>query len=261
MSNQLASILALVFGCLGVLVCVAAIVGIWMVHGRISNATTRVFAAVDDAVGFVDERVEMTRLRIVDLKITVDELEEGLTNRLKTESIELFVQQYKVEERAGQVSDGLEQAQHWIAVAESSNELLRSILQTAAESGFDVSTGASDRLEKELQTVKKHVGIASESVERIRSWSRDVTQGESIAHEAIKWVGRLALTLTSVDESCERLRGKIDELRQSLNAKHAEIRRTIAWVAVGITFLMLWMAAGQAAMCYLGFSYLRQLQS
>jgi hypothetical protein len=106
--------LALILGLLGLVGCVAAIVGTWNVNGRANRVIENLFGAVDHSLAAVQQRAGQIRDRVQALKITASDIEEGVKNRAKTVSRERVNSRLGVKEKAEQIASGLQHADHWL---------------------------------------------------------------------------------------------------------------------------------------------------
>jgi TfoX/Sxy family transcriptional regulator of competence genes len=260
MRKRILYLLSLIFGLMGLLGCVAAIIGIWIAQARLVRSTQEVAIAVDDSLAVIERRVTQTQHRVQALKITAEDIEQSVKNWGRAQARERFNLRLGVEEKSERIVSGLQRADHWLDVAESSVQLVQKTLKVGGSVGAPVQTERVERVLKELASLRAQLTQASERVGRIRERAAEADE-ESLREEAFSQIRQLTLrviaTLSTIDARLERVGDRLSEI----HAKTRKLRVDSVWwiriTAIGITLLIGWMAAGQGSLCFLGWRGLR----
>jgi len=263
-TRRLLALVSLLLGGAGVVLCVAGILGVWLIGSRLIRVTEHVFANIDSAFVGVEERVAAAGERVRAAKITTEDLEEVLKDWAKREARDRLTSRLGIEEKAERLTSGVQQADHWLAVSESSVQLVQQALELANSAGATVGTTPVDGLLVQLASFRSQLAEAAESVERIRSQTAEVDEQRPL-EERIDRAVRLALraiaTLTSIDVGLGDFQSRLSEARTKVQQRETRTRRSIRIAMIGGTMLILWMALGQISLCCHGWQRLRELRS
>ncbi len=272
--------LLLLFGSVGVVACIAVVVGVWSVSGRLTQTAEGLFGGVDQTLVAVGQRVAKTRDRVEASKITSQEIGETLKKRAKRKTGEQLAQRTDIAEKAERLSATLQQADDWLEITQSSIELVQQALAVTRSTGSSTTGGSietkskpgGDLQEETRNSGAKHVESVESllaSVGELRSQLKKTTafvagirdlakgtDGESTRKEtvekAVELASRLVVTLSSIDTHIEQLEDRLDAVRSTVQESAAQTRQWILIVAIVIAFFMMWMAAGQVALCVVG---------
>ncbi len=246
---------------MGLVGCVAAIACIWNINARFNRASGNVFGAIDHSLVDVRLRIAQTQDRVQVLQITTEDIEQSVTNRAKTEARERLTSRLGVEEKAERLVSGLQQADHRLELTQSSLQFVQQALEAGSSLGAPVQTDPADRLLGELASLRDQLTQAIEPVNRIRERALEVGE-DGLREEGFNQVAQLAVrvnaTLSSIDSRLENLAMRLTEIQTKTRNTKVQSMRWIRITAIGITLLFSWMAAGQGALCHLGWKGLRQ---
>ena len=255
--KRLLSLLALLLGLLGIAGCVVAIVVAWNVNTRLSQATENVFGKIDGTLVVVQERVAQTHDRVEAAKITSEGIEKSLKDWTKREAGERLASRLNAAEKAERLASSLQQVDHWLEVSESSVELVQQVLSMGRSTGAPMDTKSVDGLIEEIASLRSRLAEATELVARIHGRTAEASEEKSL-EEQVKQVVQLALrvvaTLGSIGSRLEEFEGRLSETQRSVQGLKTGTLRWILGVGIGITLLLLWMAAGQVALCRLAWN-------
>jgi len=259
-SKRILYLLPLILGLIGFVGCIAAIVGTWIVDARVNRVTENLFTAIDNSLVVAQQRIARTQGRVEALKVTSEEIERSVRNWTKSAARERLASRLEIEERAERLASGLEQADDWLELAESSVRLVQHALEAASALGAQVQTEPTDHLLEELTSLRNQLTRAGEQVESMRDRSTEATE-QNLPGEGLNRVAQSALrviaTLGSIDSRLENVRERLTEIQHlAQNAK----TKLLCWVrtaAIGITLLIGWMAVGQASLCHIGWQGFR----
>lgn len=253
--KRVLSLAALLLGLVGLVGCTAAIVGAWLVSGRLSQATEDLFGKIDGAFIVVGERVAQTQDRLQAAKTTTEDVEKALKGWAKREAGERLVLRVEAEEKAERLAFALMQADQWLELSASSAETVQGVLSMGSSTGAPTETVLLDRLLEEIGALRGQLAEAAELVEGIRGHTAD-DGGEKTLDQRIDQAAQLALrviaTLSSVDSRLEKFEGRLSETRQEVLRWKTTTLRWIVIATIGVSLVMAWMGAGQVALCFFG---------
>jgi hypothetical protein len=245
-------------------VCVAGILGVWLVGSRLNGAVDNVFALIDSSLVAVRDRVIGAGERVRAAIITSEDIKQSLKKWTEKEARERLGSQLGLEEKADQLASTLQRADHWLEVSESSVELVQQTLELGRSPGAPVESQLADRLLEELVSLRVQLTQAVDSVERIRRQTAEVGERGALKEgvdQAVRLTLRVIATLGSVDSRLGAFGNRLSETQTKAEKLKAKTLRWLRIAAVGVTLLMLWMAAGQISLCIHGWRSLRQSQT
>jgi len=256
--KRILAILALFFGAVGLVASLAVIVAFWIVHARIDHATEEVFDAVDESVIAVRERVGQARDRVIESRITLEKVEKSLkqwTQREATERLtERLAERLEIAEKAERLASALQQADRWLEVSESSVALVQRVASIGDSNGAPIDTSTLDEVTAEIAVLRGKLAEATEFLATIQnrlSGNEEASLREQI-EQAAELALRIVATLGTLDERLDAFGDRLAEVQVELRELET---RTLRWVLLGtlvLTLLAAWMAAGQAALCAVG---------
>jgi hypothetical protein len=249
----------IVLGGFGIVICVAAMVVIWIASARFSQLTENVFGKLDGSLVAVRKRVDQTRDRVRMAKITTDDMEKSFREWTRREAGERVTLQLSLAEKTDQIWAILEQAGAWLEIAESSVGLVNEVLSNRYSSE-QADAPSLDQLLVEIASVRAQLAEAMNVVagirERIATAADEPTPRERI-QQAAQFTLRLAATLGSVDSRLDKFAMRCSETQNRLQALKAQTTWWIRIASIGVTLLSMLLAAGQVALCRLSWSRFR----
>lgn len=240
----------LLIGSLGVLLCVAAAVGVWFAGARLNQATDKVFDGVDGSLVASRDRVLGAQTRVQESKITADDVGHAVENWMRAEATQRLTTRLKIEEKTERLASGLRQADQGLEVSEESLQAAQQILEAARSLGVPADGAVVDPLLEKLGAVRSKVQQSTETVDAIREHMAATASLEERVRQVAQLVLRVVATLSDIDsrlgEFADGFVGARTKVEHLKNRTHGYI------VAgqVGALLLILWMAAGQAALMY-----------
>lgn len=135
MFKRLGRLLSLLLGIVGLVACAAAAFVIWSATARVSRVTESAFERVDGGLVGAEKRVSKTQQRVTDLKLTTENVERDVKQWAKSQTRERLVSKLGVEEKAATLAAGLEQADRWMQMAESSMRVVQQLGRSLGRQG------------------------------------------------------------------------------------------------------------------------------
>ncbi len=247
--KALLKIVGICLGGIGVVVCAVAIVVIWTLSIRVGTAIESLFNRVDQSFVVVGEWGGQVKDRIAAAAITTDDLEKTLQDWTKRQVGERLATRLDAVTKAERLASGLRQADQWLDMSASSVGLVQQILSTGAS---PADTTPIDELLAEIESMRAQLAEATEIVGKIQdriSGASEANSPEARVEAALRFGLRVAATLHSFGSRLEKLADRVSAAQNRLHELNARIQRWRLYLTACITALMVWMAAGQVALC------------
>jgi hypothetical protein len=252
--SSLQNVIGISLGGIGIVVCAAALIVVWIVNARLGQFVESVFGKMDQSLVAVRERVAQTQDRLQSAKITADDVEISLREWTRKEAGERVALRLNAMEKTDRVSAILQQAGDWLEIAESSVGLVNDVLSSRDSTNIEIDTRSLEQLINEIVSLKaalaEAIAVVTGIRDRLVAATDEKSSGERIGQVARLTI-RLAATVGSIGPRLQNMAGKLSDAESQLQDSKAEIRRWIRAVAIGVTLLILLMAAGQVALCRL----------
>jgi chromosome segregation ATPase len=250
--HRILYLLLMIFGLVGFVICIVAVASAWIVEARINRVTQKVVGAIDDSCVVAGERIAKVQNHVEGLKITAADVERSVTNWSKSIARERLTARVDLDEKAGRLAFGLEQADRWLELTESSAQLAQRALDAASTLAIPVQTEPADRLLEELTSLRNQLTKANETVERLRERYSKAGQEElpdESLHDVTQLIVRVIATLGSIDSRLDSVGERLTEIQHQIRIAERKSLRWLRATAIGITVLVGWMAVGQIALC------------
>jgi chromosome segregation ATPase len=252
--KSLVIVVAIGAGSVGLVLCIAAMIVLWIIRGRLDGVTESAFNRMDQAIDVVSQRVSQTRDRVAEAKITTAEIEEALRDWTKREGGQRLALRLDAAKKSERLATVLQQADQWLEVAESSAGLVQGVLSIRVSTSESSDDNAIDPLIEEIASWRTRLGTAQESVASIQSRLADMSDrkspGERI-EQAVQLAGRVVATMSSISSRIEKFADRVMSAQVRLQELRTGAHRWILIVSIGLTLLILLMATGQIALCRL----------
>lgn len=254
-----ASLLAILFGSLGLLACGAGVYAVWLAADRLERANRVAFDAADRGLGYAETRVKAARDRVREAKIATDEVAERVGHWSARQAIERAATKFELGRKANTLTDRLRTADVWMETASETLTDLRQVMELARTFGANVDPATIDELVARLVTARGAVQQVSGTIAEIRAFATaaDGPADDSRAAGVAGAAARILATVTEVEARLEAGAARIAELRTEAENWRNAITRGIFWASVLCYGVLAWIAAGQFALFRCGWRGLR----
>lgn len=257
--RRLVSVLMLAAGLLGSAACAAATYAVWRVEVRLQQANDRAFDLIDRGLGAVEDRVRRVRERVEQSRITTGELSAKLRDWATRKAEERLVAKLEVERRAGQLEGQLRAADLWLESSEGSIRDAQGFLDLGRSLGADVDPGWLNEPLETLAAIRAKVREAEREAEEIREFaSPEIEVDENRLARVLRLTARVVVTVTEISPRLDRFANRVSDVRADARGVQEQTSRRILWGAIGCTVVVVWVAAGQLALCVWGRRLLRR---
>ncbi len=233
--KTLLGVVGISLGGIGVVVCVVAVILLWIVSIRVGGAIASLFDRVDQSLVVVQQWGVEVNDRLTAAAITTDDLEKAL-EKLQDRSLKEAGQRLAIRldaaQKAERLASGLQQVDHWLEVTQSSMGLLQEICSIAQSTGASTDTTPFDELREQIESTRAQLAEAMEFVGKIQDRITDASDAgspEARIDQAIHIAKRVIATLHSLGSPSGKFATRVlaaQDRSRELNA------RTQRWQAV-----------------------------
>jgi len=252
--KRLVAFLAVALGLLGLGACAAGGYAVWRAEVRLQRANDWSFDLIDRGLGAVEDRVRRTQDRVDQSRITTSEITQNLRDWATRKTADRLVTRLEIAARSEQLAGQLHVADLWLASSADSVRDFQELLELGRSFGAEVDPAALDDVLATLASIRGQFHEAEQSVAEVREFARAVG-GEADEHRVarvLKLVARVLVTITEIGPRLERLADRIADIRTNARKIQTKTSNRIRWTAVGCTLILVWIGAGQLALCLWG---------
>ena len=258
--GSLRNLIGISLGGIGLVVCVAGLVVVWVVNTRLGQLTENVFGKIDQSLVAVRQRVVQTQDRLQSAKITTDDVEKSLRQWTRREAGERVALRLNAVEKTDRLSAILKQTGDWLEIAESSVGLVNDVLSSGDSTSEKTGQPSFEQFITEIASLRAKLAEATKIVagihERLVATTDEKSPGEKI-EQAAQLTVRVAATVGSIESRLQNTVGRLSDAQSQVHESKKGIRRWIRAAAIGVVLLILLMAAGQIALCRLFWAQFR----
>jgi hypothetical protein len=248
--------LGIVLGGIGIALCLAALILLWMASARIVQAAESLFGKADESLVVARRQVIQTQQRVAAAAITAQDVQSALRDWTKQEVGQRLAWRLDLAEKTERLSSALQQADHWLQVSQSSVGLVREIVSIITSTSTATDRTLLDPLLEEIASLRAQCAEAADFANRIhhRVKPGEENSSEDRIKQALQFALRVVATVGSIDSRLGKLADRIAGAQSNLEHTKSQSRRWILAATIAITLLILWMAAGQVAWCRLAWN-------
>src|SRR5262245_2937946 len=162
--KSLLNVVGIGLGSLGIVLCVAAIVILWIASTRLGHVTEHLFGKMGTTLSTVGQRVAQTQERVAAARISTEEITGTLRDWAKREVGQRVAERLNAAEKSERLASIIEQADNWLEVAESSVGLVQDMLSINASSGAPSETTPIDQLLSEITSLRGQLAGATKII-------------------------------------------------------------------------------------------------
>ncbi|MCE9554661.1 MAG: hypothetical protein K8T91_14995 [Planctomycetes bacterium] len=249
-------------GLIGIVVCVAGCVTVWIAGSRLDRASTNVFEMIDYSLSSAEGRVARLQQRALDARISANEIRQGVEDWAKKEAGQYVAGRLKLAEKTERLSAGLQQTDLLLEVSLESLQRARRAAELSSTLGAHLDPEGIDHTAGKLALLQAKVQEAIKVVQKVRE-HLDSEEGDSkaIREQVLRLVARIAITLGEADQFLEGVVDRLARLRAQSSRLQTQVGRSIVAVEIALSLLAAWMVAGQVMLCRWGWPRCRQVTS
>ncbi|BCX46807.1 hypothetical protein HAHE_07150 [Haloferula helveola] len=250
--------LAIVLGSLGILVSIAGAIVVWIVSQKIGASVDRLGNEVSTFLSRIEQRSDGLGDRLGEAQANVTAVEtkagEAVSGRLGMEPGEL-------RELSARISGYIERTRDWLAVAESTSELVQ-VFRSVIESAGAV-TGAESRsdLADALAAGRKDIAEARQAVGELQAALEELESGATAADadpQKLSPLGKCAAALEKLEDRTRAFSGRLRKIDGGIKELRRQIKQQLFVGSLLVTLLLGWHGLAQAALTGWGRRRVRQ---
>ncbi len=256
-SKSLLNVVGVSMGGIGTALCIALMVILWIANARLGRVTDGLFDQTDRALIGIRQRVDQTRDRVGAARINTADIEKSLRDWTKQAAAERLKLRVKAAENTDRLASTLQQADDWLDVSESAAGLVEGVFSIANSRIAAADTISVDDLIAQIGSLRAQLADARDAVAKLHQRIVEVgdeNPTEGRIQQAAQLALRVVATVGSLDSRFQKLDDHISAVQGGLGELKTRARRWILAATIGVALLILWMAAGQVALCRLAWN-------
>ncbi len=264
-------IAAVAFSVVGLILCIASIMGLCIGKNRIETIVTALFTTADDAFGVmetrldrVDQAVENSRQRISDLSSRAE--------RIKNTTADLGSEIEPLAQAIDAAYSELQAAENWLdslqAIAGGVNRMAMSVVaskENAPRDGGESARESDGVTAQRVAEISAGVADALARLQALRQELIDLRENRILAREfaaaAITRVAELDARLSSVSASIDEFDARVAAAKTSCAELGHRVHWWTAFVMITLMLVFLWFAISQIVMMKSGWRIARHVPS
>ena len=214
---------------IGLLLCLAGIVGVWMVKSRVKAIGNAAFSAADDSLVFVNGKIDRVTQALDKSRQRVGWISKA-AERLRDEKADARKESEPLLQALDEVFQQLKAAESWLdschAVASGVSRVSEAVVTSEYAASHEDATGIA--ISKRIQELSEAVTDALTKVQSVRQELVDLRDKDKLAREVVATVvahvadldGKLAnlsARLEKVDNRVTQTRASVADLHQRLH--------------------------------------------
>ncbi|MCA9237718.1 MAG: hypothetical protein KDA44_19730 [Planctomycetales bacterium] len=236
----------------GLLVCLAGVVGAWLVRAPIDRARVQAFEKVSESLTRIDARLERIQRIAADAVLTLDDVRERLAGVARANVVEDLTEQLELETRVAQLAAGLQRGQTLVDSCDDVVQYVQQTLQLASQAGASTNASALDPLRKQLGALTAELGDAVAVAESLgeRLGGEQEFADKTQLRKCVEIVAKLLATAGSFDEKLAAVRTRVADSQPVIGGISTRLGRQILLATSAATAFFVWMALGQLSLCW-----------
>ena len=249
--------LGAIFGSLGTLICIGALIGVWIISAQLSDSVGQVLSRVSNILTQVREGSEEITARFEASRDDIRDLDQRIEIEIEKLAENADVSPEELEQLTAQARLIVRRSQDWLAFANSAREfsaLAEEIIRSAViffRSDDQTMENIRISLENGQQQIEEAVAAFDELTTQLENL-RENREPKVYPEKMNPLVNRIDLALGRVQEHTTEFTAGVTRFDETLDSLGAKIRRKIFWGTVLVSLLIAWQGAGQICLARSG---------
>ncbi len=247
----------MLLGSAGVLACLAAFIGVWVVNYRIQqpveyllDEATSLCEQAAGGAGRIAGKLDTSRDVVSDLQ---ERLHDALQDALNLTDEDLL----RIESLYTDLTVATQQVREWIGLAQASLEFLGQAVDLVSstfgyvQADASVRTELSSALNSGAEKVEEAVLLLDQIQRHVLAiQARETPELELTAIKSLS--AKMDEVLLSLKEKALTVAFELTGLGEAINTLQVRIQRILLLISIALSVLLFWQAAAQAALVLLG---------
>ncbi len=260
-TKRIFGVLAILLGVVGLVVCLAGMIGVWKVHHRIDQTLEKTFTRVDVVFGKLHERGQQATERIQGTQLAIRQLNDRVQQRVAKLRDIPKIDAADIDQIERQLYARIQQAKSLIEFMTSTIDLVSQLLEmTESTSNFlqDGSRTTKD-LVVSLRSGRDEINVASNLIAKVQIDLVEIRANRNVDEVAsrIKTISsRIDASLAKVEGYANAFESGVAKTRTDVKLLGERIRWKLTVIAIVLMVILLWLAVGQLSLTIHGRSML-----
>ena len=246
---------------IGLLLCLAAIIGVWRVKSRVKAIGDAALSAADDSFEFVSAKVDRVQQALDKSRQRVSWISKA-AERLRDEKADARKECEPLLQALDEVFQQLEAAESWLdssyAVASGVSRVSKAVVSSEYAASHEDSAGIA--IAQRTHELSESVAEILAKLQIVRQKLIDLRDTGKLAREVVATVVALVADLdgklANVSAHIETFGNKVIETKASVEALHQRLHWWLVFSVVALTALMAWFGISQIGMMGHGWSFM-----
>jgi DNA repair ATPase RecN len=254
--KRVVCLLALASGFLGVAACMAGAYAAWSLASRLERANDKVFSMIDKGLASAQDRVRRVQDRVEESKITSTEIGQSFRDWGARRAKEGLASRLEIESRAEKLAGHLQSAVSWLETSTESIRSVQQVLELGHTVGAPLDPTSLEEVLENIALLRSTLQQTERTVDRFRDFTanKDDESEENRLSRITKLIGRVLVTFGEIDTRLEESAKRLSELQAQALRLKATTSAYILVTSIACYMLLVWIAAGQAALFQWGWT-------
>jgi peptidoglycan hydrolase-like protein with peptidoglycan-binding domain len=250
LARRLFAVLALLFGLVGTLACLAGAYAVFQITARLEQANDRAATVIDHGIVSAGNRVRGVQQRVHAAKITTGEIQTKLGQCTTQQVQERLATQFDLERRMDVLSTHLETGDAWLESSSDSLRNLQKLLEISHSLGGRYDEASLDIALEKIDATRTALQDAEQKVQEIRNFATGVAgeTDENRLARILKMIVRILATMDVIGTRLDDGIARLDAMRDTVKEGSKTIARDLSLAKIALLFVLFWIAAGQVAL-------------
>jgi hypothetical protein len=253
----------LLLSIVGLLACIAGIVGVWMVAGRVETVGNAVFSTADESLVFVDAKIDRVKQALDNSRQRVSGISKA-AERLRDERADARKESQSLLQIVDEIFQQLKAAESWLdscqGVALGVSRVSEAVVSSDYAASHEESTGIA--LAKRVQELSEQLADILAKLQVLREEIVQLRDSGKLAREVVvrvvAYVADLDGKLANVSARLEKFDTKVAQTKASCVDLGRRVHWWIVTAAVVVTILLQWFAISQIGMTIHGWRIVQE---
>ncbi len=256
-TKRIFGLLALMLGIVGLVVCLAGIVGVWTVRNRVDLTLEKTFGRVDDVLERLHARAQEATDRIQSTQDSVRDLNARIQQRVAELRDVPLEEAADIDQIERQLYARIQQAKTLFEFMQSTVELVAQLLEmTEATSGFlQDDSRTTQELVASLRAGRDEINVAANLGAKVQLDIIELRANRNVDEVAkrIKTISaRLDTSFAKVEGYGIAFESGVSKTRGDVKLLGQRIRWKLTVISVVLTVILFWLAVGQLSLAIHG---------
>jgi hypothetical protein len=239
-------------GILGVALCFAAIVAVWLFAARLREINELAHDGLVRSAQRAREQVLRAQQSVVESRIDSEDLRQRLASWSTETAARHAAAKLDIQTKAERLSTGLETIDQYLELGQSLADSIHDTIELAGLLGIREDDSPQTALRERFEATRTRLHEATTTLVEIRRRVDDVADAGQMSErrqQAIQLSLRVIATVGNLDEHLADAANRIDEAQSWASDSKTKVRNwTIAGQIVASAILA-WLGLGQASLC------------